>query len=600
MNTAKKRPLKMRTKIMISSVICILLALVLQTVLFYRSSSQIIYAQAQEINSNTMENLQDDLYSFNKSIENSMIKIYNQNEFKLDMSEGSSVSELQSAYKSIAYDLARNEFTQSQNVTSLYIYSLDDKLISSYHHAQTPTYQYPADIYDGTTDFDEELIQSYIASDERVMLITSYYNPYREVNLVRYVINIYRNSTESMGYIVCDVDPKSFVSLLEKYRYSDSQIMWLQPLGGDVAITAGEMDPEDGAFEEAALAIAGGDSPDDFESTSYELFSAAERKYNFNVYSLIPHTLLKLNQTALFNTTIIVAVLAVLLLVVMSSLMSNLLTKPLTYVVVTMQRIKSGNTKLRLKSMKQDEIGILGREFNEMLDEIENLLSRELEIKMSLNNAKYKALQAQVDPHFLYNTLNTMSGIAGAQNCNVVAALCRALSNIFRYSLNMKEPYATLEEEIVHIKNYMYIMNVRMDGSLQLHIDIPNELLGKSVPRLSIQPLVENAITHGLINKRGEKHITISAKLACSYLEICAEDNGVGMDADEINNYLQSSVNMALQKKSSIGLDNINARIKLLFGNEFGVAVQSEKGEGSRVTITLPIGHDKLEDGSTL
>ena len=141
----------------------------------------------------------------------------------------------------------------------------------------------------------------------------------------------------------------------------------------------------------------------------------------------------------------------------------------------------------------------------------------------------------------------------------------------------------------MHIRNYVFIINVRMNQSIQLSIHIEKSLFEYVVPRLSIQPLVENAIQHGLMNKRGDKKIDIGADAASETLEVWVEDNGVGMDMDKINERLENSLDDALSKSESIGLDNINARAKLLYGNEYGVTINSKINEGSRVVLRIPL-----------
>lgn len=586
-----KRPLSMRMKILLSCIVCMLLALALQTLLFYRSSSAIIYSQARQISGNTMENLQDDLYAFNKSVENSLIKIYNHSAFIRDLGFGTDALQLSGEYGQLTYDLSHSAFTPAQNLVALYLYTPDHSLISNYRHAQTPLYSYPEDIFqDETVKADTDLVQRYVASDERVMLLTGYYNPHRDTPLVRYVLKIYRNAHEYIGYIVCDIDPKPFLRLMEKYRYSPEQVIWLQPQGDGVTLQVGQLQPgQQALFEDITGRVHAGQDPAAEAGGDYTLFTAPQRKYNFAAYTLMPQALLQMNQAALLNNTLLVAGIIVVLLTVLFLIVSRSLTGPLTYVLQTMQRIKQGHTALRLKPMKQDEIGILGREFNDMLDETERLLKQDYESRLLLNDAKYKALQAQVNPHFLYNTLDTMGSIAGAQQCSTVSTLCHALSNIFRYSLNMQTPYSTLENEILHIKNYMYIMNVRTNHSIRMSINIDSALLECQMPRLSIQPLVENSIQHGLKNKRGSKDITIGARRSGQVLEVWVEDNGVGMDAAALNRRLAHSVADALQKNDSIGIDNINARAKLLYGPDYGVTVASEPGAGSRVTLRLPV-----------
>jgi sensor histidine kinase YesM len=597
----------MRTKILLSCIGCTLLALILQTALFQQSSSGIIFSQAQEISRNTLNNLQDDLYNFNKSIENSLIKVYNQNKFIRDLSLGNTLEELTNVHSQTAYDLVHNSFTPSQNLTSLYVYTPAHELISMYHHAQTSIYSYPDDIYNGKDDYNTDVIRQYIVSGSRVMLISSYYNKARKTNLIRYVLKIYRNNSVCIGYLICDVDPKPFLRLMKKYRYSDQQVIWLQPVGDRVALFLDDVSDKNRQrndweerqkeYQRISLAITnkswtGGEIS--FEK-KYVLFRSQEYKYNFNVYSLMPGTVLKMSQSLLLQDAILVLFLTSAGFSLLFLLISNGLTKPLRYMVYTMNRIRRGETNLRLKPMKKNEIGVLGQEFNDMLDEIEGLIKEQYETKILINDARYKTLQAQVNPHFLYNTLDTMGAISASQNCPMVGTLCKALSNIFRYSLDMKNTLATLEDEILHIKNYIYIMNVRMNGGILLDYRIDNTLFHIKMPRLAIQPLVENAIQHGFKNTRNEKRLQIGAERKEHTLIIWVWDNGTGMDTNTVNRLMRGDGDV-LQKDNSIGIDNINARIRLLYGEDYGVFVESKTGEGSMVSIRLPLDEGEPEN----
>ena len=584
------RSIKMRSKIFISCLVCMMLALSVQTWLFNRSSSQIIYTQAKQISHNSMDNLQEDLYNINKSVENSLIQIYNVSAYLRDISDQAPADVLIENHSQITYDLAHNAFIPDQNLAALYLYTVDNQLISSYQHAQTPIYLYPEDIYTDIPNRDVELIDAYIASTDRIMLLSSSYNENRQVQLIRYILKIYSNDNTCCGYLVADIDPKAFLTLIEKYQYDSNQIIWLQPSNDKVALVIGPWE-KNKDFTAAANMIQSQDSESLIydDKNGYELFFAQERKYNLTAYALYPESLLELNQQALFTNTLIVVCAIFILFFFLFLLISQSLTRPLTYVVSTMKRIKLGETSLRMKPLQDNEIGILGREFNDMLDKTQLLIKQEYASQLLLKDAKYKALQAQVNPHFLYNTLDTMNAIAKSQSCGIVATLCHALSNVFRYNLEVETPYATIQQEIVHLKNFMYIMNVRMNHSIEMEIHIDNELLDYAIPRLSIQPLVENSIQHGLKNKRGRKRIAVGAFEENNMLTLWVEDNGIGMDADKINAQMEHSLEKALSKNVSIGIDNINARVRLLFGDNYGVHVDSKKNEGSRVTLQLPI-----------
>jgi len=587
----KRKTMKMRGKIFLAFIACMVVALSFQTLLFYRSSSQMFYAQAQEVVTSTLEIMQEDLYAFNKSIENSLIKIYNKNDFMRDLTGGVPVDELILRHRQVAYEMAFDVFTPSQNMVALYIYTPEHDLISYFLHAQTPIYSYPEDVFTQLSPQEVEKLVNYVSSDDRTILLTSVYNPNRQINLIRFVMKIYRSGVDRAGYIVCDVDPGPYVSIVEKNLLSEDQIIWIQPIGDKPALVVGPA-ADSSDFEQISLSIIGASSPYELLLTAdshNRLFVESQRKYEFTAYSLFPTSILELNQHAVLVNALMVVGLIIILFLFLFFLVSRILTRPLTYVVSTMQRIKQGETSLRLKPMIQDEIGILGHEFNDMLDETERLLTQEYSSRLLLNDAKYKALQAQVNPHFLYNTLDTMSGIANAQDCTTVGSLCHALSYVFRYSIDMTSPYATLAEEIAHIRNYAFIMNVRLNRAIRLNINVDGSLHKYAIPRLSIQPLVENAIQHGLKNKRGEKRIDLRAYISGGTLEVWVEDNGVGMDISKLNDRLENSLDDALSKGESIGLDNINARAKLLYGNAYGVSISSEVDEGSCVILRVPV-----------
>lgn len=166
--------------------------------------------------------------------------------------------------------------------------------------------------------------------------------------------------------------------------------------------------------------------------------------------------------------------------------------------------------------------------------------------------------------------------------------LSQSLSNIFRYSLNMKDPFSTVAKEIVHLKNYSYVMGVRMQDHVAYIYEIDPDTLKDLIPRISLQPLVENALNHGLRNKRGKKEIRITARRRGDELLICVEDNGVGMDAGVLNEQLQKNDPDYVGHGKSIGLHNINARLKMLYGDVYGIHITSTIGEGTKVSLNLP------------
>ena len=588
-----KRTWKMHTKILLTFGGIVLFALIMQTVLFWRNSSGIIYQQAEEESMHALENMQDDLYVYIKKIEKGLAGIYNKKDYLNDLKRKKDAGQMRNLYYREAYQLASERFDASDGVAAVYLYNADHKLISSYRRAVTPKYHFPKDIYEDPKTYNTKAVLDYVSSDNAKMLISSYYNPSREKNVIRFALKIYESSNigKKIGYVVCDVNWRPIQAIMEKYIVNEEAGMWIQPTGDRPAMETGcpgGKDRKDCENLQQEIAAGKRHTGTVVESGDCVFFQVNQSKYNLGAYALMPKSFLKKNQKILARNFVCIAVLMLFLASIVTTVLSKSLTSPLERMTLTARKIRDGDTQLRMQGMKDDEIGELARSFNEMLDQIEHLISSEYETKLMLNRAEFNALQAQIHPHFLYNTLDTMGSIAQVQGCPQVSALCQSLSNIFRYSLDFKNPFSSVSKEITHLKNYIYVMDVRMQDHIQYEFEIDENVLKDSMPRLSIQPLVENALNHGLRNVRGEKRVHICVKAQNRILEIIVEDNGSGIPEDKISSLLQDSQEKGTEKRGSIGLNNIHMRMKMLYGEPFGLAIANRPQGGARVTLHLP------------
>lgn len=595
--------LKMRVKILILCLGLTLFALILQTILFENSSSGLIYNQAKEESFASLQNMQNEIYGFVKNMESNMIEIYSEKDLIQGLKNKEEIEKLRTDYYRLAYNFGTSHFATTDGVVAMYLYNPRHEIISTYRRAVTPKHNYQTDIYEDPENQNANAVKDYVESDDTTMLISSYYNQYRETDIIRLVLKIYNNSNlnDVIGYAVCDIDSKVIRSIMEKYSTDKTMFMWLQPSGDRPAVSIGSLEGKDvDYYKEISAKIqttTSGDVAKLLTTSKRVFFQVPQKKYNMDAYSLMPRSLLVQNQRALTKNLIFIALIMIIAATILTILVSRGLTKPLDKLMQTIERIKGGETHLRVDIHNRDEVGILGQSFNEMLDQMEVLISQEYETKLLLNRAEYKALQAQINPHFLYNTLDTMSSIAQIQNCPEVSGLSQSLSNIFRYSLDMKNPFSTVAKEIVHLKNYIYVMNVRMRDNVKYTFDIDETVLQDTVPRISIQPLVENALNHGLRNTRGEKEVIVCAQVREGNLWISVQDNGVGMDAAKVNEILEKNDINLVEKGSSIGLNNINARMKMLYGKEYGIHVESEVGKGTRIYLKIP--RVKMEEVSS-
>ena len=268
---------------------------------------------------------------------------------------------------------------------------------------------------------------------------------------------------------------------------------------------------------------------------------------------------------------------------------TNSITGPLGRLQQTAERLGKGDLDAKADLGSLEEINVLARTFNHMSERIRKLLEKNTQEQKNLREAELRLHQEQISPHFLYNTLDTMSGIANAQNCPLVSGMCRSLSAIFRYSLNMTDELSTMQNEMAHVRNYLYVMDVRNGSAIAYDYQIDSDTLQDEMPRICIQPVVENALSHGLRNvRRKDKKLLIRSEHIDENLVITVSDNGAGMDAESMNRLLEQNDMKRVESGVSIGILNVNARLKKLFGDEYGLHIESTMGEGTTVTITVP------------
>lgn len=584
--------LTMRLKILIFCLGSTLIGLFLQSALFQNSSSRLIYNQAKEESQRSLQNMQDDLNTFIKKVENGLLQVYNQKEFIADMKRDVDSTQMKETYHRVAYNLATDNFDTTDAVLAMYVYNAEHEIISTYRRAVTPKHNYPVDIYDAAAEDNAEVVRSYAESDNSQMLITSYYNKYRQKDIVRFVIKMfsYTNTNPQIGYIVCDIDSKTILGMMKKYRVDEEMYIWLQPLGDRPMVAMGTLNKDS---KKTFQTIAEKVEKSKTEITQWQdgqrvFFAIGQKKYNLWAYAIMPETLLNQSQKVLTQNLILITVIMLIVITLSFLLVSREITRPLEQMTATVQEIQNGNTQLRMKNLKNDEVGKLGKSFNNMLDQIESLIAKEYESELMKNRAEYQALQTQINPHFLYNTLDTMSSIAEIQDCFQVSALCQSLAGMFRYSLNMKEPLSTVSQEMVHLKNYCYVMNVRMHDQVKFEYEIDDQSLQDSLPRISIQPLVENAINHGLRNKKGEKKVWIQINEQGADLLVKVRDNGIGIREEKISEIFEEKENSE-KKRTSVGIINIHKRLKLLYGEQCGIQIESEEADGTTVWFRIPI-----------
>lgn len=230
-----------------------------------------------------------------------------------------------------------------------------------------------------------------------------------------------------------------------------------------------------------------------------------------------------------------------------------------------------------------------------LVDTMNRQKEQEYSLEILRKKAELDALQSQINPHFLYNTLDSIRGQLLGADLDDAAEIIEALSNLFRYSISSKTVYNTLEQELENIQNYMRIIEYRFGNRIQFREVIEEDcayILNCEMPKLTLQPIIENAIKHGLSAKGSGGLITVRAFVYDEGLHIQVSDNGAGIPGtilDELNHRLQTGSSAQHGKGSDIGLANVNERIRILYGRPYGLHVQSDEGLGTDVHIHLPV-----------
>lgn len=299
--------------------------------------------------------------------------------------------------------------------------------------------------------------------------------------------------------------------------------------------------------------------------------------------------------TAIRRLIIISVLLSIIFAITLHFFITARLTRPVRLLQSKMRLAASGYLEVKVKPSGSDEISDLGVSFNSMLENIKGLLENSMKEQELVQKANLRALQAQINPHFLYNTLDSIIWMAEAGKNERVIQLVQALSRFFRISLNKGRDWIALKDELEHVRSYLIIQQMRYRDILEYEIDIPERLYGFSILKMSLQPIVENALYHGIKNKRGKGLIRISSLVEQpDTLHLSIEDNGIGMSEPKLKQ-LKEQLNAQLTPEETgsevsggFGLHNVHQRIRLYYGEAYGVEINSIEGQGTQVTIRIP------------
>lgn len=327
----------------------------------------------------------------------------------------------------------------------------------------------------------------------------------------------------------------------------------------------------------------------------------AGTNYGFSLYSYTEISDFYIGLKLLLNISLLTLCAAVLLCLTMASLLAKKLYRPVGTLVDSMKKIADGDLSLRLEEdeEKNDEMTLVARVFNHMQNQMNQLIDKVVEKTEREKLAEIKALQAQISPHFLYNMLNEIKALAKLNRVSEISEFVICLGRLLRKSITYKDAMIQVREDIEFVKEYLKLQQIRYEQSFSIEIDVAESVMECMIPNLILQPLIENSIIHGFVDSSVSHVLTIKGYRLNGLDKICFEiyDDGVGVDEDYMQyiNNVESSSGMY----GGLGVENVQKRLMLTYGIEYGIQMESQKGAYTKVKITLPYYKKADQDGGT-
>lgn len=402
---------------------------------------------------------------------------------------------------------------------------------------------------------------------------------------------IYKN--EKIGILVVDFDEKYLRDLYNRLNLSQNHFLIICSGEGQILSASDENLVGTNIYQRKYLI-------DRLNQKQGDLFSYIGReKYfityntfqrlNWKIICFIPTKDLFLQSTTFNQTILSLIFLLVLANLFLSFMLTKVIVNPIRNLILTINRIGTGDFSSRITITNHDEIGEIGVQFNKMVDNIETLLKENFMISLKEKEAQIKSLQAQINPHFLYNTLDTIGWKTMLLGNNEINKVIFALAEILRYSIDSSNKLVTLEKDLQQVQNYLYIQKMRYEERFRVFFRIDPATLDLKVHKFLIQPIVENAILHGLESKEQGGVLCISSKIKDDQLWIMVFDNGRGIPQATLDLIFNHDYHQPENSKNHIGINNVHHRIQLYYGNSCGIEIKSRENQYTKVVLRLPL-----------
>ena len=403
--------------------------------------------------------------------------------------------------------------------------------------------------------------------------------------------------TENLGIIKINMKEETVAKVYQGMQLSESSQIYV--ITGENVILSSKTKEEIGTnlatevFDAAKQTTKSGFFEHDYGK---EVVTYVGLRWNgWKLVNIVPTSELNQGARMIQNTTVTAIVAAILLCFLVSVFVSYRILKPIRQLRESMKLIEGENFDVPIPIDGNDEIALLGSSYNRMIKKLKELIQEVYVMQIKQRDAEIAVLQEQINPHFLYNTLNTIYWMCRTEQANQSAEIVKQLSSLFRLSLNSGDLITTVEKEIEHLTYYLAIQEKRFEGLVTFRVDVSEDVLKSNTIKLVLQPLVENALIHGVEKKGDAGTIKVTGYRQDNDLYFAVEDDGIGADVDEINRILNDPKN----KSDGFAISNVNDRIKIHCGEEYGLFYEAEPDKGTKVIVKQVFSVEVNDDQDT-
>ena len=340
------------------------------------------------------------------------------------------------------------------------------------------------------------------------------------------------------------------------------------------------------------------------DGKAYNLVYQTSSDTGLTVVGMIPTSFLQKTARELEKTTVLLIGISILLCVFLANIMARGITRPIERTSNAMKKFAKGDFSVRLPEERTDEIGAMNSVFNQTIEKIEKLLKQIVEMEMVNKDIEFQALQAQINPHFLYNVLDTINWMARKKGEENICRMVTAISNLMRASISNKRSMVRVKEELKYIEDYLFIQETRYGDKFTSYIEVDEELNELEIPKMVIQTLVENAVVHGVENATWDCFLYISGEVQDGIAVFKVKDDGVGISAEKLKtlmNMEEEPEHKAERTHTNLGIYAVQKRLEYVYHGKAKMTITPEQEEGTLVVLEIPLKKAKeiMENGTS-